>query len=98
MVHHSAQVRDHECTLIQDAWEAVVAGLRLLRLQGGEEYPVAVLHPLVERLRLPGANAWSLNVVFSQPRGVQRAGCATLPCCCGLSAFCCILLRVGMQK
>ena len=53
-----------------------VAGMRLLRLQDNNEYPVAVLQPLVERLRLPGANAWSLNVVFSQPKGVHRAGCA----------------------
>ena len=72
----------------------MLAGLRLLRLQDNEEYPVGVLHPLVERLRLPGANAWSLNVVFSQPRGIQRAGCTILNHCCGGLAYCCMLLQV----
>lgn len=58
------------------------AGAEDLLWQDSAEHPIAPLHALVERLRLPRANAWSLNVVFSQPRGIQRAGCAhAQPCC-----------------
>ncbi|BDA42102.1 hypothetical protein COCOBI_02-9040 [Coccomyxa sp. Obi] len=40
-----------------------------------EEYaPLEALLLFAKPLRLPRANAWSLNVVFSQPRGVRRAG------------------------
>ncbi len=47
-----------------------------------EEYaPLEALLLFAEPLRLPRANAWSLNVVFSQPQGVRRAGCVVLVYC-----------------
>ena len=42
-----------------------------------EEEEDQALAPLIEfarPVRLPGANGWSLNVVYSQPRSVQRSG------------------------
>lgn len=42
-----------------------------------EEEEDQALAPLIEfarPVRLSGANGWSLNVVYSQPRSVQRSG------------------------
>ena len=39
-----------------------------------EEAPLSTLHDLAQLLRAPWANAWSLNVVYAQPRNFKRAG------------------------
>jgi hypothetical protein len=48
------------------------------RLERGDfdehDVPIRPALDYARRVRVLGANAWSLNVVFSQPKGVERAG------------------------
>lgn len=59
------------------AYLAGMAGWEVLGDPGSVKQEWRALVPLIEfaqPVRLPGANAWSLNVVYSQPRTVQRYG------------------------
>ena len=60
-----------------------------------EDAPLAMLHDLAQELRVPWANAWSLNVVYAQPVNVKRAGYALLGVV--LSSPCFLVQKAGIR-